>query len=240
MIARSIRSVSILTLTAVCLWLAPSTASAAFVLTISPAGQQTSTVAGVTTENFNSLSTGLFTSLSTAVGNFTAPSPGTAIVAADQYGGAGNVGNYFAVGNQSTPNLTSTLTLTAPNTPASYFGLWLSAIDDGNRMEFYSGATLVDSYDFNGLAASLPAAYVGVNGNTIDKAAYLNFTGTSGTTITSIKFFSRSGSGFEADNFSVLRGPANPVPEPTTMTLGLLGTLMLGGIARFRHKAVVA
>ena len=59
-IARTIRGVSILTLTTVYLWFTPTTASAAFTATISGAGVQTSAVAGVMTETFNSPFVGNF------------------------------------------------------------------------------------------------------------------------------------------------------------------------------------
>lgn len=121
-------------------------------------------------------------------------------------------------------------------TPKTYFGLWLSAIDDGNKIEFFSGATSVGLYDANGLAAALPATYLGGN-SPIEKAAYLNFTG---ITFDSVVFTSRQSSGFEADNISFGSAPSNAVPEPTTMTLGLIGTLMGAGIARFRRKSIVA
>ena len=53
MFAQSFRRVRILTLTTICLWLTPTTASAAFTTTVSGPGVQTSVVAGVTTEDFN-------------------------------------------------------------------------------------------------------------------------------------------------------------------------------------------
>ncbi len=235
--AHFFRSVSILMLTAVYLWVMPTTASAAFTTTIEAPGVQTSQVLGVTTENFNSFGTGNYTTLVTAVGTLT--SPGMAIVPANTFGGAGNVGNYFAIGAQS-GQLTATLAL---NAPASYFGLWVSAIDMNNSMQFFSGVTLVGTFDANTSPFnSLPNTYSGVNNNNIDKFVYVNFTGTSGTTFDKIVFNNAIlGSGFESDNWSVRSSPTtNAVPEPTTMTLGLIGTLMGAGIARLRRKTVVA
>lgn len=236
--AHSIRSVSILTLTAVCLWLAPSTASAAFTTTISAAGVQTSAVAGVTTENFNFLPTGTYITYINFVDGFTIAGDAGGVFgisASNIYGGASGT-NYFSVGDPSTqPSAPASATMTFTSSK-TYFGLWLSAIDDGNKLEFFSGATSVGLYDANGLAASLPATYLGGNGPA-EKAAYLNFTG---ITFDKVVFSSRQGSGFEADNISFINNPANAVPEPTTMTLGLIGTLMGAGIARLRRKTVVA
>ena len=234
--AHSIRSVSILTLTALCLWLAPLTASAAFTMTTSAAGVQTSAVAGVTTETFNGFPVSNSYSLISTL-NYALTGNPFAIVAADQYGGAGGVGRYFSVGDPSTqPPMPASATMTFVS-PKTYLGLWLSAIDDGNKIEFFSGVTSVGLFDGNGLAASLSSTYSGVNGNLGEKAAYLNFTG---ITFDKLVISSRQGSGFEADNFSFGSAPGNAVPEPTTMTLGLIGTLMAGGIARFRRKTVVA
>ena len=228
---------SFLMLTAVYLWLMPTTASAAFTTTIEAPGVQTSQVLGVTTENFNTfLASNSYTTLVTAVGTLT--SPGMAIVPANTFGGAGNVGNYFAIGSQS-GQLTATLAL---NAPANYFGLWVSAIDMNNSMQFFSGVTLVGTFDANTSPFnSLPNTYSGVNNNNIDNFVYVNFTGTSGTTFDKIVFNNAIlGSGFESDNWSVLSAPANAVPEPTTMTLGLIGTLMGAGIARFRRRTITA
>jgi len=74
-----------------------------------------------------------------------------AILAADQYGGAGGTGNFIST---TTPNGgTGTYTLMLSQ-QVDYFGLWFSALDQGNDLYFYNGGTLVAQYntgvaDFN-------------------------------------------------------------------------------------------
>ena len=171
---------------------------------------QNSTVSG-TTETFDGFSTGQYSSLTSVLGTFTAVGGGNfSIVAADAYGGAGGTGNYIAIGAQAGSTSPVQLTLTGPQ---AYFGIWVSAADQFNQMSFYSGNQLVGSYDAPaGLAAlnKLPNAgqYYGNPNNGADKSepfGYLNFTGTNGTTFTSI-VLANSGTtatGFESDNWTV-------------------------------------
>lgn len=224
-------------------------ADAGMILSVEAAGVQASKVAGVTTESFDSYPTGVFavTGQASPIGTFT--SPGIAVVAADQYGGAGGTGKYFAIGSQSG---TTSATLTF-NGAQSYFGFWWSAADRLNGVDFYSAGKLLGSLSAATVLANLGSAYNGnptTGVNTNEKYAYLNFTGTNGTTIDQVVFRNSSlGSGFEADNFSVraaataISGTAinggfvSAVPEPSSLALvGVAGLLGAGAWSRARRR----
>ncbi len=225
-------------------------ADAGLVLSYEAAGVQASTVSGVTTENFNSAPTGVYAvnGYSTSIGTFT--SPGIAIVAANQYGGAGGSGNYFAIGAES-GTTTATLNLSGAE---SYFGFWWSAADANNGVALYSGTQLVATLSAANALAALGSAYNGNpngSGDSGEKFAYLNITGTNGTTFDRIVFTnSGTGTGFEADNFSirsaaqasasgttVTNGIAT-VPEPSSLVMASIGGLMgVGTWFRGRRRA---
>ena len=209
-------------------------AHAGIVVSVEAAGAQTSTVAGVTTETFNSFSPGQYSSLSTNIGTLSSTGQ-FSIVAADIYGGAGGIGDYFAVGAQSGSASPVTLTL---NGPESYFGMWWSAADANNTVQLYSGSTLEGTYTTSSIFSGLPGSYYGNpnnGGDTGEPFAYVNFTGDPGTTITSV-VFSNSGStgtGFESDNFSV--AGVGIVPEPSSIVLVGTGAALLG-LAAWRRR----
>ena len=228
-------------------------ADAALILSAEAAGVQASTIAGVTTENFNEAPVGIYpvTNQPSVIGTFT--SPGIAIVAANQYGGAGGTGTYFAIGAQSK---TTTATLTF-NGAQSYFGFWWSAADSLNAVDFYSGGKLLGSFSAASALAALGSAYNGnpngsFNGTNdpSEKFAYLNITGTNGTTIDQVVFRNSStATGFEADNFSILAGPTSvsgtpinggiTVPEPSSLAMvSIVG--LAGAGTWFRRRRVAA
>jgi hypothetical protein len=121
---------------------------------------------------------------------------------ADVFGGANNSNYTFA--NDSTQ---TTLNL---STGVSYFGMWWSAGDTGNILDFYSGATKIFTFTssvLNGLSASYygnPNTGGNRGGNSAEKYAYINFFVQSGSQID--KVIAR-GSNFESDNWT-LRDPA--------------------------------
>src|SRR5262249_41586687 len=129
----------------------------------------------------------------------------------------------------------------------SYFGMWWSAADSGNHMYFYSGSTLIGSFDSASAMNALtdPAYFNNPNPgkelNGTQKYAYLNFVGTNATTFDKILFLNKDAeSGFEADNWSI-RGlaipPGNipgtpigsltPTPEPATLMLAVSGLVVV-------------
>ena len=222
-------------------------ANAGLVLSYEAVGVQASTVADVVTETFDSYPPGTYTNINgvmSAVGAFT--SPGIAIRAADLYGGAGGKGNYFAIGSQSG---TTTASL-ALNGAQGYFGFWWSAADRNNSIDLYSAGQKIGSFAAATVLAALSPAYNGNPNGTGDpgeKFAYLNITGTNGTTIDRVVFNNASlASGFEADNFSVRSGPTSisgtiinggiaGVPEPSSLALASISGLMGCG-AWFRNR----
>jgi hypothetical protein len=221
-------------------------AEAGLILTANAAGSEASTVSGVTTENFDSLKAGRYTSLTTAVG--TLSSPGLEVVSANQYGGAGGGGNYFAIGAES-GQTSATLTL---NGPQAYFGFWWSAADPMNQVELLSGGKVVASFDPASALGALGSAYYGNSSgcDSGEKFAYLNFIGTGGTTFDQVEFLnSNTSTGFESDNWSVRSTPLNPnsypganlgnfpsVPEPSSLVLTASGVLAVVGFARRRRR----
>lgn len=221
-------------------------AEAGFVLTANSAGSESSTVSGVTTETFDSFRAGDYTKLTTAVG--TLASPGLAIVANNEYGGAGSSGNYFAIGAESSQT-SATLTL---NGPQAYFGIWWSAADPLNQIELLSGGQVVADFTSASAFDQLGSAYLGnptTGGDPGEKFAYLNFIGTAGTTFDQVVFLNANTStGFESDNWSVCSTPLvssypgtvlgnvqGTVPEPSSMALTATGIIALVGLARRRR-----
>ncbi|MCC5608702.1 hypothetical protein LC612_18380 [Nostoc sp. CHAB 5834] len=150
----------------------------------------------------------------TNVGSYT----NTLIVDKDQYGGANGTGKYFDVDSNRSgkdkdgkPNQTvSTLKLT---TAQSYFGLWWSAGDNNNVLEFYSKGNLVEKIttaDVVSYIAKLPnkasyysnpnSAFKGQNSG--EPYAFINFYDVAGT-FDEVKFTNIGGTGFESDNHTV-------------------------------------
>lgn len=192
---------------------------------------QTSSVGNITTENFNSIAAGIYTTnYVSAIGTYVGTSSNKyAIVAADQFGGAGGTGNYFAIGAQSGSATPVTLNL---NAEANYFGFWWSAGDANNAITFLQNGTALATFTTANLIALLPDTANGtvtaINGTSYHTNTYYgNPNNTSQDTnepfayvdiiATGIQFnqiqFSNSnttGSGFESDNHSVANGVSGP------------------------------
>lgn len=209
--------------------LGSQSAFAGISVTIEASGVQSSQQANIITETFDApLPTGVLASpLVSSIGTYTA-SPGSSIIlAADQHGGA-NGTQYISVGAQAGSGGTLTLAL---NGPADYFGMWWSAIDGQNQLDLYSGATLVGHFDSTNLPA-FSGAYFGNpnNGlNTGEPYAYVNFSGTAGTTFDRIVFTNPSSTGFESDNHSI-----HGVPEPSALLMG--GAASVFGLVALRRR----
>jgi hypothetical protein len=198
----------------------------------------------VKTETFDGITTGYHgSSFSTNVGTFDS----ALIMNPDIYGGAGGTGHYFDVdhnrdGSAQAANYTaSTLTL---NGSQRYLGLWWSAGDASNVLEFYSHGQLLETLttqDVKNFTAANQEAYYGNPNTGNSKAtrqdnwepfAYLNFFANQGFSFDQVKFTNNSGTGFEADNFTVasdygVHSGTQLVPESSN----LIGLFVVAGIA---------
>lgn len=170
--------------------------------------------------------------------------------AADQYGGAGAAGKY-AVAFGSTPYFVS-LATTLPS-GINYFGYWLSALDPGNQVAFYKGATLVYTFTPSDLIKALGScsasnAYCGnpnssrLGQNSGELYAFVNFRDSNGT-FDRVSFQETpAAGGYESDNHTVgyvaaASGTVVAVAEPSTaavLSVGLLGLLGFRCAARGR------
>ena len=93
---------------------------------------------------------------------------------------------------------------------SSYFGLYWSAGDAANNLQFYSNEQLVANFTTNNLMNLLPRSYFGnpvttgpyAGGNTREPYGFINFFGDENTSWDTIVFTNTSTSGFEADNYT--------------------------------------
>ena len=204
-------------------------------------------------ETFDKQSAGLDQSFSTnfglADGAIQGKYSSVQIAGADQYGGAGGVGNY-AVAFPSTP-YQLTLTKTPDDKGVNYFGYWLSALDPGNTVTFYKGDKQVGVFDASKVSASISGLknYAGnpnegpLKGkNAGEPYAFVNFYDTNGSfdriAFSEVNF----GGGYESDNHTVglFNGVAPNVPEPETYALMLAGVAAIGLKTRRRRSATQA
>jgi hypothetical protein len=250
-------------------------------------GQQTSTetssskftVSGV--ENFNSEPVGYDGSFTTDFGTNGAITGvyqglgknyvrGTAdkvqINAADQYGGAGGTGNY-AVAFSNTP-YEVTLSSAKSVGGVNYFGYWLSALDPGNFVTFYSGDKVLFSFNPQDVINAIDAKnqyYGNPNANFIgqdggEPFVFLNFYDTTGSFSKVVFQEINYGGGYESDNHTVghyttesgtpvtlknsgTTAPAplpTGVPEPAVWTMMILGLGATGAVLRRRRAALSA
>jgi hypothetical protein len=216
-------------------------AQAGIVASYESPGAQASTRSNITTETFNTIAAGTqVNELNSSIGKYTANGGSAIVIAADQYGGANDgagLTNYVAVGVQAGNSGEATMTLQL-NAPATYFGLWWSAIDAQNELSFYSNGNQVATYNIGTLQAQAGslAAYLGnpnwappLNGS--EPYVYVNFDADSGTTFDTIVFTNHGGTGFESDNHSV-----NAVPEPSALAMGAAASVLGLALARRRGR----
>jgi hypothetical protein len=225
-----------------------ASANANIVFSYEAAGVENTTVAGAVTETFNSAPIGIISTYhsDTIGGTYSSGQ----IIAANQYGGAGG-SQYDVTGLGNTTS--QSLTFDAAKT---YFGMWWSAGDAANVLEFYSGGSLVATFDVNTVTQYLTSDYLGnpdsafLGQDPNEYFVYLNFTGTDGTTFDQIVFNNATSSGFESDNHSVydkditkIPGTVvGAVPEPSTVVAGALLLLPFGlhGFRYLRNRKQVA
>jgi hypothetical protein len=176
----------------------------------------------------------------------------TLIMNPDQYGAADGTGKYFDVDTNRSGNgqTVSTLNLT---TAQSYFGLWWSAGDASNVLEFYSKGNLVEritTADVASYIGKLPNSG-GYNGNPTstykgqdsnEPFAFINFYDVAGT-FDQVKFTNIGGTGFESDNHTVATGyksitgnVVTAVPESSSL-LGVFAIGFVGAASVMTRRA---
>jgi hypothetical protein len=166
-----------------------------------------------------------------------------------EWGGAGGTGYYPTVTKSS---YTLTLTTSGGLPGVNYFGLWFSALDGGNELQFYENSTLLYTFTptlFASLVGACPNASNAFCGNpnngedANEQFAFLNFYDETGY-FNKIVFTETTTAGFESDNHTVgymdpvvpTGTPIVPTPEPGSIVLLSIGMLALIGL--MRHSAV--
>ena len=210
---------SLFPLSAACFILAVSSNALAtdmLVTTSEGANSVNSTLANTYAETFDNLSIGKNNNVSwNGVGTFDSLN----IKAGDVYGGAH--GSQYAVEGLSGNSAVAKTTLSL-NQSSGYFGMWWSAGDAANKLDFYSGNSLVASFTTKTLTDNLPSAY---NGNPFisasapggndssEKFGFINFIGDANTSWDSIVFSNNGSSGFEGDNYTSRVNGWNPTTD---------------------------
>ena len=226
-------------------------ASAAWTINYEAPGVQNTTAVFTTSgvETFDDRATGAAANFTTDFGTggtIEATYSGGRVDAANQYGSAGGVGNHVVVFSDLTPvNIDFTTTL---DEGLTYFGYWLSALNAGNTLEFYSGATLLATVDTGSVKASIDAkanaaAYYGnpnapyAGQNSGEPYAFLNIYFTGGDNYDRIVIKQLAGGGYESDNHTVgFYTAQGGVPEPATWAMLITGFGLVGMAARRRNQ----
>ena len=136
----------------------------------------------------------------------------------DIYGGAVDAGNpkgsQYSLQGAGTEVLSSTLTL---DKSSSYFGMWWSAGDPSNKLEFFQGNKLVGSFTTASLMGLLPDTYYGnPKDRSMDRGeafGFINFFGDAKTTWDKVLLTNNNSSGFESDNYTTREKAWNPMVD---------------------------
>jgi hypothetical protein len=203
-------------------------------------GAQNTTVPGVATYTFDSLSTGLHSNVTANFGSVTGTYNQVYILAANGAGGANSTA--YPECAYASPISLPTYTLTL-SSPVNYIGFWWSAGDSSNRVDFYLGGALIGSFSTATAMSALPSTYYGNPNNgafTSQPFAYLNFSGTGGTTFDKVVFsvVSDPVAGFETDNHSIAVNatatgglPIGTIPTVTPASVPALSSWGAAGLA---------
>jgi len=174
-----------------------------------------STLSGTQVFNFNTTALGKSTNVSwNGVGTFNQ----LFVKSADAYGGAADASNpngtRYSLQGAGSGVLASTLNL---NTQSSYFGMWWSAGDAKNVLEFYNGDSLMSRFTTSSLMDPLPASYDGNPRNrSINRGepyGFINFFADENTAWDRILFTNNGSSGFESDNYTTRVAAWNPLVD---------------------------
>lgn len=234
---------------------ASSAGAVTFVVRAEAPGVQTSKAdlrSGAGVETFNAIATGTTKDFTSTFGGsaFKGDYKGVNIRAADQFGGAGGNTRYAETSAEDGYTLKFTA---APAGGVTYFGLWWSALDAGNKITFYQAGKEVFSFGateytnlLKGSNASVPAGYFGnpnapfLGNNKNEPYAFINFY--SSDAFDKIRFFEApKKGGFETDNHTVGQWLSlEPVPEPSSWAMLIAGFGLVGAAARRRNRVAVA
>lgn len=240
---------------------APAVGQAAFIVTYEAAGVQHTTAKFdyVGIETFDQLGTGVHDSYTSSFGlGDESPISGTYssvnVLNADQYGGAGGSGHYAVAGLNVGDSRYGIRFDATGSAGINYFGYWLSALDPGNLVNFYSGGELLFSFapaNVTSLINSNKDFYGNPNDNpprrnTGEPYVFLNFFYEGGT-FDEIEFIqTTAGAGYESDNHTIgyytstSGTQLHPVSEPGGLALLALGLAATGLSLRRRPQAAKA
>jgi len=214
----------------------------------------TATLDFVGVETFEGRSTGAGQTFGTTFGGSAISGTYTnvRIDPANVYGSAGGTGNHAVTFTSTGYELSLT---TARPEGINYFGYWLSALDRGNKLDFFKGADLVYSFtptsviNAIGICPDAGNAYCGnpnFNPSPVlhEQFAFVNVFFEDGLTFDRIHFFeSPQVGGYESDNHTVgyfIGSGGNAVPEPATWAMLITGFGLVGAAARRRNGKVVS
>ncbi|MBX3642361.1 MAG: hypothetical protein KF720_04735 [Rubrivivax sp.] len=231
-----------------------STALAGFVVTIeapgvvettatfTPSGENGTDIKGVETFNSRPIQNNqtFQSNFGGAAHGITGDYKGVNVIAANQYGGAGGSPNQYAVAGLQNAVKSYSIEF---NKDLTYFGYWLSALDAGNRVQFYLNGTNVFTFTPANVLALVGASgpYYGKpldpnqGQNQHEPYVFLNFFGEGGAAFDEIVFSQVEPvtAGYESDNHTVgiwekksgTPVPPSEIPLPSTLLLALSGLI---------------
>lgn len=207
----------------------------------------TATFDYVGVEDFNGRPQGIQSFASTFGGSpITGTYNGVNVIPFNQYGGAGNSGQYAVSGISQSSSYVIDFTQTG-SSGINYFGYWLSALDGGNSVEFWNAGSLLGSFSPTNVLSYVSgnSAYYGnpVTGqNAGEPYVFLNFYNTTGTFDRIVFNQTVFSAGYESDNHTIgfyrtIGGdPVDGVPEPGTWALMFLGFGAIGMMLRAKRR----
>jgi hypothetical protein len=226
----------------------------------------TATFSTVGVENFNGMPTGTQSFASNfGTAGISGQYNGVMVNNADQYGGAGGTGQYAVTFSDRGYSLDLSSTISGG---VNYFGFWLSALDRGNTVSFYTNNRLLFTFNpqdvINAVnATSTPGAYYGNPNsnfrgqNSAEPYIFLNFFNDAGSFDKVVFAENPMSGGYESDNHTVghfiTKGtgtfiPLSPssfptvggVPEPGVWLMMIAGFGLVGFGMRRRASTTAA